>query len=109
VTVDVDLDYLRLVYGDVIDLLRSAGFGAELVLARGGWPALEVLHPHAGVLLLSDFFDPLPAARLEQVGWTLSSIDRQVLGSVESATAASALQLLRSLEASTAGRHQLVA
>ena len=48
---------------------------AELVVEGPHDFSIRMTAPHCPELVLTDFWDPLPVTRPEQVGWTLSLVD----------------------------------
>jgi hypothetical protein len=92
-------------YFDVLDAVRSLGLAAELVWEGPLGLSIRISKADDHDLMLTDYWDPLPVTRAEQVGWTLSIIEGPVLSQCEWPVAEAAMQMVRSVKDDSAQRH----
>lgn len=81
-------------YADVLRAVRSLELVPELIEEGPHVFSIRMTTPECPTLVLTDLWDPLPVTRSEQVGWTLSLIDGEVLSQSERPTAKAAEQII---------------
>lgn len=86
--------FARSGYTDVLRVVTSLELVADLADEGPNHFSIWMTAPTGRALVLTDFWDPLPLTRAEQVGWTLSLVEGPVLAQCERPTAVAAKQLI---------------
>jgi hypothetical protein len=87
-------EFVSVEYSDALDAIRSLGLAADLVENGPLGFAIHISESASPVLTLTDYWDPLPVTRAEQVGWMLCLAGGKVLSHSERPTAAAAAHLI---------------
>jgi hypothetical protein len=86
--------FVKAGYADVLATVRSLELLPDLVAEGPDHFSIQASGIGVPTIILTDFWDPLPTNRSEQVGWTLSVLDGEVLSQSERPTAEGVRRLI---------------